>query len=282
MDWIIFRKLSGDYTVVNWDQRGFGHNYPDYTETEPITAETYMQDGLEMTDFLRSYLNKDKITVMGISWGSLFASNLALEHPDRYDAVIAMSLVVDIPESQQYFREVMLNETADDPEMHALAEQLDPEKLTFSPEEEENIKRLSERYCLYDDYFNTPDVSLLSGVWFNPYCTLKQQLEALGFSEDYNSLRMVQQGGDGLNDLVDLVQSLSLKDRTEYEIPFYLIEGKYDHGYLNMCEEAAAYFDKVQAPDKEMIYTEGGHSSPMMKSEDLAAFLHKIAEKPCQ
>jgi pimeloyl-ACP methyl ester carboxylesterase len=55
LDWSIFRKLSADYTVVEWDQRGCGHNYPDYAEDAMPTAETFMQDGLEMTDFLREH-----------------------------------------------------------------------------------------------------------------------------------------------------------------------------------------------------------------------------------
>ena len=67
IDWTCMRKLSKDYIVVNWDQRGCGHNYPDYKETSAPTSETMMQDGREMTDYLCKRFGKEKITLMGFS-----------------------------------------------------------------------------------------------------------------------------------------------------------------------------------------------------------------------
>lgn len=48
-----------------------------------------------MTKFLLDYLHKDKISVMGISWGAAFGANLVLDHPEYYDRLIAMSWPVD-------------------------------------------------------------------------------------------------------------------------------------------------------------------------------------------
>ncbi|MGN1089974.1 MAG: alpha/beta fold hydrolase, partial [Huintestinicola sp.] len=100
VDRTCLRKLSKDYIVVNWDQRGCGHNYPDYKEASALTSDIMMKDGAEMTDYLRERFQKEKITLMGMSWGSLLGSNLVLEYPEKYDAMIAISLIVDIEESQ--------------------------------------------------------------------------------------------------------------------------------------------------------------------------------------
>ncbi len=68
---------------------GFGHNYPDYAEDALPTAEMFLEDGLAMTEFLCEHLGKEKITLLGHSWGSTYASTLALAYPEKYDACIA-------------------------------------------------------------------------------------------------------------------------------------------------------------------------------------------------
>jgi len=277
LDWSIFRKLSADYTVVEWDQRGCGHNYPDYKETAPITAEIMISDGKAMTDFLCDYLHKEKITLYGHSWGSLFAANLALDYPDKYDTLIASSLVVDEALSRQRFLEYMLDQSADDPEIHAIAEKFDPTK-GLKEQEDVLLKLAYSDYLYTDNIFSDSDVNMFSTIVFNPYCTLAEQYRLLMGTPDYDRyIEEVLLDGDTYGD--ELCSQLPISQRTEYEMPFYLIEGSKDHGVSNMVEVAADYFETVNAPDKEMIYVDGGHGSPMLRCDQLAEFIHRIAEK---
>ena len=119
---------------------------------------------------------------------------------------------------------------------------------------------------------------MYAAIWFNPNCTLKEQLQCLGFSKHYNA-DLAKQQGEHSSNAFNMVQEMSLSGRTEYKIPFYVIEGKKDTGFANMVEEAAAYFEKVEAPDKELFYVDGGHTAPMLRSEKLKEYIHKIAEK---
>ena len=278
LDWSILRTLSEDYTVVDWDQRGFGHNYPDYSEDEFPTAEMFLQDGLEMTDYLREHLGKDKITLIGHSWGSVYASNLALKYPEKYDACIAVSLMVDMPESKAMFNEWALEQSVNDTELHALAEKLDPSMIVVDEEQENILNRLDEAYNYTDDYFNDADLNMYAALWFNPNCTLKQQLTMV-MSQEYVNYQLNLIGGERCTIAFPMVQSLSIKDRTKYEVPYYVIVGTKDHGSVNMVEEAEAYFEKIDAPDKELFYIEGGHVAPLLKTNDLSEYVHKIAEK---
>ena len=277
IDWSIFRKLSADYTVVEWDQRGCGHNYPDYRENTPITAELMISDGKAMTDFLCEYLHKESITLYGHSWGSLLAANLALDYPDKYDALIVSSLVVDEAESRQRFKEYMLAQSADDREIHSAAERFDPTK-GLKEQEEIFLKLAYSEYSYSDNLFNDSDVDMYAAVFFNPYCTLEQQYRLLWGTDEYDRyIEEVLLGGDTYGD--GICSQIPISQRTEYEIPFYLIEGSKDHGVSNMVEVAADYFEKVDAPDKEMIYVDGGHGSPMLRCDRLSEFIHRIAEK---
>lgn len=47
-----------------------------------------MADGKEVTEFILNYLLKDKITILGHSWGSLYGANLVLEYPEYYECFI--------------------------------------------------------------------------------------------------------------------------------------------------------------------------------------------------
>ena len=276
-DWIAFRKLSADYTIVEWDQRGCGHNYPDYQETEPVTGELMIEDGKALTDFLCDYLHKEKITLFGHSWGSLLAANLALEYPEKYDALITSGLVVNEKISQKAYRDHMLSLTQNDPEIHAAAEQFDPE--AGMKNQKEIVYRLGySQYSYNDNLFRDSDFSLIAGILFNPYCTVTEQYRQLMYTPAYDEyIDTVLTGGDIFGD--ELCGQIPIDGKTEYQVPFYLIHGTKDHGFSTMVEVAAAYFDTVSAPDKEMKYVDGGHGSPLLHSGELAAFVHEIAEK---
>lgn len=273
VDWTCLRKLSKDYIVVNWDQRGCGHNYPEYKESAPVSAETLLQDASALTDYLRERFRKEKITLMGMSFGSLLGANLALRTPEKYDAMIALSLVVDIEESQSMFREYMLEQTKDEPELHRLAENMDV--TSFSRESRMKLMPLINKYGHADNFLTEADVNFYGTVLFNPYCTAGEMFRMVFGSAEYNDY----QEKVLCPDFNTVINPLSLRDRTAYEIPFYVIEGRSDHGDMMMAEEAAAYFEKVTAPDKELVYVEGGHNAPMMQTEKLAQFVHSIAQK---
>ena len=269
--------MSADYTVVEWDQRGCGHNYPDYKEVRPITAKIMISDGKAMTDFICEYLHKDKITLYGHSWGSLLAANLALEYPEHYDALIVSSLVVDEALSRQRFKEYMLARSANDPEIHAAAEEFDPSK-GLKEQEDIFLKLAYSDYSYSDNVFRDCDVNLYAAILFNPYCTPAQEYRLLMGTSDYDRyIEEVLLDGDTYGD--ELCSQIPISQRTDYEMPFYLIEGSKDHGVSNMVEVAADYFDTVNAPDKEMIYVDGGHGSPMLRCDQMADFIHRIAEK---
>ena len=273
VDWTCLRKLSKDYIVVNWDQRGCGHNYPKYKVESAPTSEDMIQDGVEMTDYLLGRFGKEKITLMGMSWGSILGSNLAFRYPEKYDAMIALSLVVDIEESQKLFKDYMLEKSEGDEEMHSIAESIDPAVMNYSELQRTSV--LISKYGYYDDYFVDADVNFLTTTFFNPYCTLGQEVRMIYGSPSYREYvtktLMPEPGA--------IIGPLGLTGKTEYKVPYYVLEGKKDYGNVTMADLAASYFDSIDAPDKKMEYVDGGHNAPMMKTEKLAEFIHEIAEK---
>ncbi len=84
-DYAFTRKWSDVYTVVTWDQRNCGKSYSSDQNDTALTYDLMMSDGVEMTKYLLDYLGKDKITLLGHSWGTYFGSNLVLAYPEYYD-----------------------------------------------------------------------------------------------------------------------------------------------------------------------------------------------------
>lgn len=87
-DYVFTRKWADVYTVVTWDQRNCGKSYDVEQNDIVLTKELFMTDGKEVTEFLLDYLSKDKITVLGHSWGSIYGANLVLEYPQYYECFI--------------------------------------------------------------------------------------------------------------------------------------------------------------------------------------------------
>ena len=85
-----FRNWLKYFTVVQWDQRGagrtFGRNGPAAAST--ITLERMVQDGVELAELLSKRLQKDKIVLVGHSWGSILGAFMAKARPELFYAFV--------------------------------------------------------------------------------------------------------------------------------------------------------------------------------------------------
>ena len=92
-----FRAWLKTYTLVQWDQRGAGENAR--TERAGIRLspddEQLVQDGVELSEALRTSLRKDKIILLGHSWGSVLGVLMAKTKPDLFSAYVGTGQVGD-------------------------------------------------------------------------------------------------------------------------------------------------------------------------------------------
>ena len=59
-------------------------------------------------------------------------------------------------------------------------------------------------------------------------------------------------------------------------MPFYVLQGDHDDP-LGIIRN---YYNGITAPDKDFRYLEnGGHSSTLLRSKELAQFIHEVAER---
>jgi pimeloyl-ACP methyl ester carboxylesterase len=102
--------LENYFTVVWWEQRGTGLSYRADIPRETMTAEQFIADTLEVTNYLRHHFGKDKIYLLGHSWGSYLAIQAAAKAPELYHAYIGMAQVSYQLKSELLAHEYMLDQ----------------------------------------------------------------------------------------------------------------------------------------------------------------------------
>lgn len=102
--WYFQRGWEEYFTVVQWDQRGAGKTY---TANDPehvaptLTLERMVADTEEMVAWLREEFGKEKIFVIGHSWGSFLGMRLALRRPEWLHAYVGMGPLISGPENER-------------------------------------------------------------------------------------------------------------------------------------------------------------------------------------
>lgn len=267
---INLRELENDFVVVNWDQPGSGKSFHAMNYKD-ITVETYIEDGIALSEYLLCEFNQEKIYLIGESWGSALAIMLAKEKPAYYSGVIGTGQVVDFEEMEviDYHNAMELLENRGDTKK---AEALKKQGAPWY--EEGNIAMKSNAYLgvLSDEMATNPNIT----------------------NSGYNTLSEMFGAEYGLRDSVDYLLALYFtfgnvyhklrnvdlrETHVKLEVPVYMFEGAYD---INApLELARDYYEKLQCPQKEWVtFEHSGHSpwkneSRKFVQETLRVFLNK-------
>ena len=96
------RSWEKYYTIVSWDQRGAGRTYflnggADQTGYRHGPDHC---DGIQVAQFARGLLHKDRIIVMGESFGSAVSLEMVRRRPDLFYADVGTGQIVDMPRGE--------------------------------------------------------------------------------------------------------------------------------------------------------------------------------------
>ena len=92
-----FGGWSKHFTVVQWDQRGAGRTFGKNSGAPPgsITVARMAQDGIELAELLRRELGKDKLLLVGHSFGSILGVFMVKARPELFHAFVGTGQVAD-------------------------------------------------------------------------------------------------------------------------------------------------------------------------------------------
>lgn len=264
VDYAFTRQWADVYTVVTWDQRNCGKSYnKDYNDTE-LTYELFMEDGKEMTEYILDYMGKDKLTILGHSWGSIYGANLVQVYPEYYDCFIGTGQLVDNVENEAAFKDVAAEWATGDEEAMAWVEQLTPEEMTMTHITARNW--LMEKYG-YDMMRDGSDYNFYTTILFNPYYSV---FDWIGYFQTDMSVYL-----DFFTS--DEFKKFSIQGKYNYEVPYININGSDDYQTNYMLAEE--YYNNVVAPSKQLyIMEDTTHGLLESKSKLFSEYVHKIAE----
>jgi pimeloyl-ACP methyl ester carboxylesterase len=251
------------FTVVQWDQRGAGRSFRKSGESiaPTMTLAQMTQDGIEVAEYLRAHLHKNKIILIGHSWGSFLGVHIVKQRPDLFYAFVGTGQVVGRQTFETQFAlgfahveslAQAVNNTQALKELESVAA-----LPNFSPAKRDIVQKWAKALSLPSiDAFELvspipppfmPDFSLLD--WYSWW-------RAISFSA--RQLR----GRNG-----PMIQSDLWSLGTDFSIPVLFFEGTED--FNTPIEPARAYFEKIEAPHKEFVLFEGGdHFVPMDRPDE--------------
>lgn len=77
-----------DFVVVHWDQRRAGKSYSTDVPVESCTLDQIVKDGLDVTEQLKKKLDVEKVILVGHSWGTMVAANMAEQSPEDFTGLV--------------------------------------------------------------------------------------------------------------------------------------------------------------------------------------------------
>jgi pimeloyl-ACP methyl ester carboxylesterase len=259
----LFAPWQEQFTVVQWDQRGAGRTLrragPSIAPT--VTLDRIVQDGLELAEYLRKHLGKDRIIIVGHSFGSIVGVLMARARPDLFFAYVGTGQVADGPRNDYAAYDVLMRKA------RALGDQQALDELSYIGPPPHKSPQGYDVQRKWANAFESADQFI--------YGTIGLALVAPGNSVDdiNDSFEGQQLSGERL---VPQTASLTPKDLgLEFAIPMFVFQGADD--FTTPTELARRYLDSIKAPRKAFVAIAGaGHFAVFTKSDQ---FLKELATR---
>ena len=262
-------ELEKDFVVVNWEQPGSGKSYSAIPKKQ-LTPEIYVQDGTALVRSLLKEFRQEKVYLVGESWGSALGIFMAKEQPELYHAFMGTGQMVAFEETEKIDYALAMK----------LAKENGDQKIVDSLRKNGQPpyygKSVTTKSAVYLNYLSqrmarNPEIQ-------NPGFQTIRDLSAkeYGILDKVNYLRGILQT---FNQVYPQLYEIDLrKDYAKLDIPVYFLLGKHD---LNAPRSLAEdYYDKLAAPEKEIIWFEhSGHNPWINEREHFAEVVQQIAEK---
>ena len=93
-------RLEDRFVVVNWEQPGAGKSF-DAIDRSKLTPDRYITDAHELVLNLRQRFGKEKVYVLGESWGSALGIMVVQRYPELFQAFIGTGQMVAFLENDR-------------------------------------------------------------------------------------------------------------------------------------------------------------------------------------
>lgn len=239
----LFADWEQHFTLVQWDQPGAGKTFGSTGEAiaPELSLSRVVDDGIALAEHVREYLGRERLVLLGGSWGSIVGVKMARARPDLFHAYVGTAQLVDLQAGLAESYALVRERAESGDEMEALS-QLD----AIGPPPWNNVAslgafwRLARRYEAENSVASPPVMEL-----FSPDYT-QEDIEARFAADMFSQLHFMGQALDGELMGVDLGESVSAID-----VPIFILQGTED--LVALPSHAEAFLDQIEAPHKDYI-----------------------------
>ena len=264
--------LHKNFIQVHWDQRGAGLSYRNRITKSQMNFDSYLQDAHELTQYLKSKFNKEKIYLLCESWGSMLGLKLIQQYPEDYHAYFGEGQSLNLIEAYQNAYDFAVNEANIQQNKKAIR-QLSKTKVPTVQSSIKEIMNFSKTGMKWADIFireKYPSMDLMKAFKES----MKKAPEYKGLKNKLALLKGMQ--FTQKSTLEELIKVDLRNESKTYKVPIFLMMGKYDF----LTPQVEAYFPKIEAPDKVLvIFENSGHVPSAEESELFEKTLLKLAFK---
>ncbi|MEZ2246850.1 alpha/beta fold hydrolase [Microcoleus sp.] len=261
--------LEDRFVVVNWEQPGAGKSF-DAVDRSKLTPDRYITDTRELVLNLRQRFGKEKVYVLGESWGSALGIMVVQRYPDLFHAFIGTGQMVAFLENDRICYDFAL-------------------RLAAERGDTKQVEKLKQQGL--PPYYGN-DVLWKSATYLTETLNYMNQNPAI--ANGFNTLQDLAGSEYGLYDKVNFIRGLLdtfgvvyqqlwdvdfRKQATRLEVPVYFLIGRHDvNAPPKLTEE---YFNLLTAPHKELIWFErSGHNPWVNESTKFVdAIVNKVLAK---
>lgn len=252
--------LETEFTVVHYDQRASGKSYHFFEDYSNLSSDLLVEDLLALTDYIAKRLDKEKVILIGHSYGTYIATQAASNAPEKYEAYIGIGQMSNTIES----------------EIDSLNFTIHQAQLQGNKEDVLHLQQLADEIKTGAKFTPRNYVNKYGGATqliANPDGNMLGML----FSKEYNLLDIIR-----YNYGLSLSQGALLKEVMQHplpakvqklDLPFYFLMGNYD--YQTSSQAAKNYFDQISAEKKEFIaYEQSAHYPQFEEKEKFFEWMH--------
>ncbi|TCC18018.1 alpha/beta fold hydrolase [Kribbella speibonae] len=261
--WQFQRPIEEYFTVVTYDQRGAGRTLRTIDPeaiADTLTIAQYVADAIELAEQIRERYGVPKLILIGHSWGTIIATQAALDRPDLFHAYVGVGQVIDARANERLCFEYALDQAREHNHTEAL-EQL-ASIAPYPGDEPVTRERIivARQWAQYrgglsayrDDskyFFGAPELS--------PEYTV-EETETIGEGNEFT-----------LGRVLDEMLAVDYTGVTEFPIPVLMFLGRHD--YTTPAQPPAEWIAAVEAPYKQAVWFE--HSAHLAPWEEPGRFL---------
>ena len=257
-----YPQLEKDFTVVYWEQRGTGKSYNKEIPESSFTFKQLTSDINEISIYLRNKFNKDKIILLGHSWGTSIGLLASKEYPENFQFFIGIGQFVnwEMNCSAKYYGLLAKSEAENNKDAIAQIK-----SLGEPPYEQKDKSQKDKVLNNWADYF--------SGSEFERNWKRIERSLYLNCPEYNLSEKIMIKSHNLLYQIYDKSTRLDFFNETNnFEIPIYFVQGEND--YCTVTSVVEEYYNSITAPDKDLlILKDSGHDPNFVHPQEFHKYL---------